>query len=164
MPQTVEKLEALARVKFLQARLTASRALARGRLQSAAFGLAGVAIVFLALAAFWGLSAEIGQIAAASLVGMTALLAALLCLWLAGRKRPDPEAALLEEMERMVRESLEGDFARVEQLIGRVERGAAGGGNLADGLGLALSLISAISPKSRVVVELLRAGLARFGK
>lgn len=164
MPQTVQKLEALARVKLLQTRLHAEKALRRGRLQTAAFGLAALALVFLALAAFWALSAEIGQIAAAALVGGAALAAALVCLWLAGRKKEDPQEAVLTQMEQLVRQSLEADFAKVDSLVSRVERGAAGSGALAEGLGLALSLLAAVSPKSRVVAELLRAGLSRFGK
>lgn len=164
MPQTVQKLETLARVKLLQTRLAANQALRRGRLQTAAFGLAALALVFLALAAFWALSAEIGRIGAAAAVGAVALAGALACLWLAGRRKEDPQEAVLAQMEQMVRQSLDADFAKVDALAARVERGAAGSGALAEGLGLALSLLAALSPKSRVLAELLRAGLTRFGK
>jgi hypothetical protein len=164
MPQTVQKLETLARVKLLQTRLAADKALRRGRLQTAAFGLAALGLVFLALAGFWILSATIGQIGAAALIGGGAVAGALLCLWLSGRRKSDPQEALLAQMEQMVRQSLEADFAKVDTLVARLERGAAGSGALAEGLGLALSLLSALSPKSRVVAELLRAGLTRFGK
>lgn len=164
MPQTVQKLETLARIKLLQTRLAADKALARGRLQTAAFGLAALGLVFLALAGFWALSATMGPIGAAALVGGIAVAASLLCLWLAGRKRADPSAAMLDQMEQMVRDSLEADFAKVDALVARVERGAAGSGAMAESLGLGLSLLSALSPKSRLIAELLRHGLNRFSK
>jgi hypothetical protein len=164
MAQTIRKLETLAHIKLLQARLMADRALARGRLQTAAFGLVALAFVFLALAAFWALAEEIGQIGAAALVGGTALAAAIVCLWLAGRRQEEPHAALLAQMEALIRQSLESDLARLEPVLGRVGRGVAGRTPLAETLGLGLSVIGALSPKSRLLAEVLRLALDRLGK